>query len=277
MDKGPKAPKRGRPSAKAEQPRVESVKPKSKILTKRKDPSREPKLFTISSGGGIYYKLRSSKVMHYDEGKNELRELRYCSREPSVFVDEQSNRAVRSHVIFRDGNLLVRPNEPNLLAYLNLHPDNMANGGTVFEMMNKDVDHEKIVENEFLIHDAISLIKSRPTEELYPLAMALNIDINQSALSVKRALVSYAKQNPQKFLDMNSNPLVEARGTVQQAFDFDIIRNNTGAVVWSDTNKMVVAIPAGMDKIQVVTRFVMTDAGAPTLAEIERQLAEIAS
>ena len=40
---------------------------------------------------------------------------------------------------------------------------------------------------------------------------------------------------------------------------------------------MVVAIPAGMDRIEVTTRFVMTDAGSVTLAEIERQLAEIAS
>ena len=261
----------------AETPKVEAAKPKKKVLKKKKDLSKEPKLFTIKSGGGIYYKLRSHNVMHFDEEKNQLRELRYCAREPSVFADEQSNRAQRSHVVFRDQSLLVMANQPNLLKYLELHPDNMANGGTVFSLVNEDVDNEKVVENEFLVHDAISLIKSRPTDELLPLAMSLNIDINQSSLAVKRQLVSYAKKEPQKFLDMSNNPLVEARSSVRQAFDFEIIKNNGGAVVWFDTGKMIVAIPAGMDKVEVMTRFVMTDAGASTLAEIERQLAEIAS
>lgn len=271
------APKRGRPRVQAEQPKVESVKPKRKVVRKTKDKSKQPKLFKIEKGAGIYYKIRSANITHYDEDKNEVRELRYCAREQSVFVDEQSERAVRSHVIFRDGQLLVMPNQPNLLRYLELHPDNKANRGTVFSLVNEEVDHEKLVENEFLVHDAISLIKSRPVEELLPLAMALNIDINQSSLAIKRAMVVYAKKEPQKFLDMNSNPLVEARSTVQQAFDFEILRDNGGAVVWADTNKMVVSIPAGMNKVEVLTRFVMTDQGASTLAEIERQLAEIAS
>ena len=271
------APKRGRPRVQAEQPKVESVKPKRKVVRKTKDKSKQPRLFKIEKGAGIYYKIRSANITHYDEDKNEVRELRYCAREQSVFVDEQSERAVRSHVIFRDGQLLVMPNQPNLLRYLELHPDNKANKGTVFSLVNEEVDHEKLVENEFLVHDAISLVKSRPVEELLPLAMALNIDINQSSLAIKRAMVVYAKKEPQKFLDMNSNPLVEARSSVQQAFDFEILRDNGGAVVWADTNKMVVSIPAGMNKVEVLTRFVMTDQGASTLAEIERQLAEIAS
>lgn len=277
MQQAKQTPKRGRPRVQAETPKVESVKPKRKVVTRKKDPSKEPKLFTIKSGGGIYYKLRASNVMHFDEEKNELRELRYCAKEPSVFADEQSNRAQRSHVIFREKNLLVMPNQPNLLMYLELHPDNVANGGTVFSMVNEEVDHEKVVENEFLIHDAISLIKARPIDELMPLAMSLKIDINQSPLAVKKDLLNYAKKEPKKFLDMSNSPLVEARSSVQQAFDFQIIKDNGGAIVWVDTNKMVVAIPAGMDKIEVMTRFVMTDAGASALAEIERQLAEIAS
>lgn len=274
----PVAPKRGRPRVQAETPKVEATKaPKKKVLTRQKDKRKEPKLFEIIDGGGIYYKLRSSRVMYFDEKENLLRELRYCAAEPSCYADEQSDRAVRSHVVFRDKRLLVMPNQPNLLQYLELHPDNEANGGNVYRLVNEEVDHEQIIENEFLVHDAITLIKSRPIDELLPLAMALNIDINQSPLAVKRALVALAKSDARKFLDMNSNPLVEARSSVQQAFEFDIFRSNGGAVVWSDTSKMVVAIPAGMDRIEVTTRFVMTDAGSATLAEIERQLAEIAS
>lgn len=269
-------PKRGRPRVQ-EVAEPAATKKKRKVITRQKDASKEPKLYEIVGPSGIYYKLRSSKVLHFDNEKNSVRELRYCSTEPSVFADEQSERAVRNHVVFRDGRLLVRVDQPNLLQYLELHPDNQANGGNVFRLVNEEVNHEEVIENEFLIHDAITLIKSRPIDELLPLAMALNIDVNQSPLAVKRALVTQAKSNPKKFLETNNNPLVEARSSVQQALDFQIVSNKGGAVVWTDTNKMVVSVPAGMDAIEVLTRFVMTDQGASVLDEIDRQLAEIAS
>lgn len=269
-------PKRGRPRVQ-EVSEPAATKKKRKVITRQKDASKEPKLYEIVGSSGIYYKLRSSKVLHFDSEKNSVRELRYCSTEPSVFADEQSDRAVRNHVVFRDGRLLVRVDQPNLLQYLELHPDNQANGGNVFRLVNEEVNHEEVIENEFLIHDAITLIKSRPVDELLPLAMALNIDVNQSPLAVKRALVTQAKSNPKKFLETNNNPLVEARSSVQQALDFQIVSNKGGAVVWTDTNKMVVSVPAGMDAIEVLTRFVMTDQGASVLDEIDRQLAEIAS
>jgi hypothetical protein len=70
--------------------------------------------------------------------------------------------------------------------------------------------------------------------------------------------------------------MVNARSTVAQALDFQIIEERKGAVVWFDTGKMIVSVPVGQDSVEVMTRFVMTDKGTTVLSELERQLEAIA-
>ena len=172
--------------------------------------------------------------------------------------------------------LLVPTSKPNLKRFLECHPDNQANGGKVFAALNVETRKEAEIDNEFLVHDAISIIKSKALNELLPLAMSLKINIDADDLSVKRAMVRYARTNPQKFLDMVSNPLVEVRSSVSQAFDFNIVRFNGGAVVWYDTNKVILSVPTGQDAKETLSRYCMTDLGSIVLSEIDKQLAEIA-
>ena len=86
----------------------------------------------------------------------------------------------------------------------------------------------------------------------------------------------YAKKNPKKFMDMFDNPMVHARTTIMQGFDFDIVSEKRGAIVWTDTGKMVLSVPVGQDPVDTLTRFCMTDKGSSVLSDIERQLTEIA-
>jgi len=172
--------------------------------------------------------------------------------------------------------LIVKHDQPSLRQYLDNHPDNVANGGGAFQLVNKEVNIEKQIENDFLVTDAITLIKARPLDELLPVAMALNIKTDQKDLQVKRDLVNYAKRKPQEFLDMFDNPMVHARTTVMQALDFQIVTEKSGMIIWSDTGKVVLSVPVGQDSIDTLTRFCMTDKGSSVLSEIERQLSDIA-
>ena len=271
------APRRGRPSTKpATAKNKATVQKKPPIKRNLKDESKMPVLFETMSGGGIFFKLKGSNLSVYDETSGTVRGIRYCPQEQSVFKDEQGESALVGHVIFRNKMLLVEHTKPNLLKFLELHPGNQANGGSMFRKVEAEKNTEKEVEQEFLVNDAISIVKSRPIDELLPLAMSLNIETNQKNIEIKRELVMQAKRDPRKFLDMLNNPLVNARSSVMQAFDFNILKNNGGAVVWHDTGKMVVAIPVGQSYVEVVTRFVMTDQGASVLSEIERQLEAMA-
>lgn len=266
----------GRPAQKAPA-KTQEAKKSLKVRRNLPDESRLPQVYqTVNNKGGIFFKLRSKNVNVYDEESGTVRQIRYCPGEQSIFVDEQSSVSRVEHVVFENKTLVVPFDKPNLRKFLECHPDNAANGGSVFELANKEVDSEKELENEFAVTDAISLIKARDIDELLPIAISLNINTNQKDLSIKRALVQQAKANPIKFIELFDSPLVMARTTVAQSFDFQIIEDRNGAVVWFDTGKLIVSVPVGQDKVQVMTRFVMTDKGSTVLSELERQLAEIA-
>lgn len=252
--------------------------PKKKASFKRNlpDTSTMPKTYEVINGANYILRIGSKNVRVFDKETSMVRAMRYAPLENSVWMDEQSDGARVEHVMFENKYLVAPYDRPNLQRFLDLHPANEANGGSTFRLMNKEANFEQDIESEFKINDAISIIKSRPMDELLPVALALNIDTNQKDLAVKHALIKIAKSNPAKFLGTIDSPMVNARSTVSQSLDFQVIEERKGAVVWFDTGKMIVSIPVGQDAVEVMTRFVMTDKGSTVLSELERQLEAIA-
>ena len=240
------------------------------------DTANMPRTYEVISGNDFILKIPSKNVRGFDPETKRVRALRYCPQENSPWVDEQTNLAQVGQVIFDRKYLTTYPNQPNLSAFLDNHPDNKANGGSLFQLVNKEEKFEEDIEVEFKISDAISIIKSRPIDELLPVALALNINTNQKDLAIKHALIKYAKSNADNFLGTLDSPMVNARSVISQSIDFQLIEDRKGAVVWFDTGKMIISIPAGQDVIEVMTRFVMTDKGASVLSELERQLEALA-
>ncbi len=188
-----------------------------------KDKSKEDH-FYYSNGGGIYLKLQNSNINIYDEEQGKVRQIRYCAGEPSIYVDEQSPSATRTQVIFRNNGLAVPYTKPNLREFLEAHPHNRKNGGGLFSQSNIEEKIQETVDMDFLVTDAIQMIKSRSLEELLPVALSLNINTDQENLAIKRELVQAAKRKPQDFIDLFDNPIVQTRVSVMQGFDFQIVR-----------------------------------------------------
>jgi len=268
----------GRPKKTPAPATATATKPKvSKVKRKLADETKLPVLFeTIGNKGGIYLKIKNKGLTVFDEETGKVRGLRYASEENSVFIDEQSSAASVSQVLFENKILIANYTQPNLIKFLDMHPGNAANGGSLFQRANKEANIEQELDNEFMVHDAVSLIKSRPIEELLPVAMALKIETNQKDLAIKRALVIAAKRKPAEFMSLVDSPMVNARSVVAQAFDFQIVEERNGGVVWFDTGKLIVSLPVGQDRVEILTRFAMTDKGASVLSEMEKQLEMIA-
>ena len=224
----------------------------------------------------LYLKLQNSNINIYDEEQGKVRQIRYCAGEPSIYVDEQSPSATRTQVIFRNNGLAVPYTKPNLREFLEAHPHNRKNGGGLFSQSNIEEKIQETVDMDFLVTDAIQMIKSRSLEELLPVALSLNINTDQENLAIKRELVQAAKRKPQDFIDLFDNPIVQTRVSVMQGFDFQIVRYKGGAITWFDSGAVIVGVPVGQDEIDVLTRFCLTDKGASVLTEIERQLNDIA-
>jgi hypothetical protein len=239
------------------------------------DDSKKPKIYTIQKGGGNWYKIKQKNITVFDEETGQVRQLRYSPNEMSVWADEQSENTIREQIVFIKGNLSVPYTKPNLIEYLNRHPDNKANGGNVFNLVDDTKKADMELDTEFEILDAVSMIRDKSIEELLPAAMYLGISTGQSNMEIKRELLLKAKVNPKGFIQLFDNPVVKVRSTVMSAVDFQILKSAPDGMKWYDTNKLIVSTPAGQSTIDIMTRFCLSEKGALVLEEIENQLNKI--
>lgn len=232
------------------------------------------KIYEIVKGGGIICRI-PSEVIVFDPVEKSTVSLRYCPNERSIVRDEQSQYAVREHVVFRDKMLAVDYTKPTLIEFLDRHPDNIANGGRLFKEIDKAKTAEEELDREFAMHEAVSMIRNKEIDELLPVAMSLGISINQKNSEIKRELLRDAKANPSRFISLFDNPQVKCRSAVMQAREFQILKVSSGAVSWYDTNRQIVSVPVGSDPIDVVVRFFMTEKGASTYEKVLEELNNI--
>tara|TARA_R100000406_G_scaffold92806_1_gene82224 strand:+ start:10692 stop:11345 length:654 start_codon:yes stop_codon:yes gene_type:complete len=216
--------------------------------------------------------LHQRNITIYDKDQDVVREIRFCPTEQSIFVDEQSDRAVRKSIIFRDGRLFVRPDEPNLRNYLDAHPGNKANGGSMFYMVDKEKKANVDVDKEFVMADAIILVKEKPFEDLLSVAASIGFNVDRQAAEIKHDLLMFAKKNPAQFIKMFDNPEVTMKAKIRMAIKYGVIDATKSGVRWKDSGTLIVSVPAGKNPIDVFLRFLLTEAGAPTVEELDRQL-----
>jgi hypothetical protein len=246
--------------------------PKKRPTIKRKEVVKQNKEFEIVRGGGVAFILPQKGVTVYDNEKDTVREIRYCPNEPSIYVDEQSDKALRQAIVFRNGRIFIPKDKPNLRDFLEKHPQNVVNGGSLFREVNKRKDAEKELAREFLLTDAISKVRDTDINELLPVAIYFGININTPVSEIRYNLLNIAKKKTEEFLESFDSPQVMARSTVQQAKEYQILNVKSSGVYWFDSNSLIVSVPVGQDPIDVMTRFCLTEKGSSTLANLEERL-----
>jgi len=273
--KAPGRPKKVQPVA--ETPVSPPTAPKKKKpVIRRQEEVNQNKEYEIVKGGGIVFMLPQKGVTVYDKEEDTVREIRYCPNEQSIFRDEQSENAKRESVSFREGKLFVPREKPNLRKFLEWHPLNKANGGTVFGEVNKKKDAEQELQKEFLTTDAVALVRDTDIQELLPVAMYFNVGINSPVSEIRFNLLRIAKNKPQEFIESFDSPQVQARSVVTQAKDYQIINVKSDGVYWFDSNGLIVSVPVGQDPVDVMVRFCLTEKGSSVLSSLEERLERLA-
>lgn len=246
---------------------------KKKVSLKRNEPDQfRARVYEIPTNHGIAYMIPQKGVTVYDEEKDTVREMRYCPNEPSIWVDEQSENAKKEAIVFRNGNLVVPREKPNLRAFLDKHPENMANGGRTFKEVNQAADAEEKLNQEMSQFEAISMIKSSEIEDLLAVALFFKVGIDRKVSEIKYDLLQIAKKNPDKFIKSFDDPAVKMKALVRQAKDYQIINVAKDSVRWFDSNSLIVSVPHGQNPEDILVRFLLTEKGASAVEDIEKQL-----
>ena len=258
----------GRPATKAPQSSMTVSAPKIKTKQKLKGSVE----YELCKKNGAVFMMRNTSYNLFDEESNSMRNVRYSSNEPSIFTDEQSLKPVRTPIVFNGGKLFVQNSKPNLISFLDNHPQNEENGGSTFRRVDTAKKVQVELSSEFLVVDAIGGIRSKPLDDLLAVAVSRNMDVDRPVEEVKHDLLVYAKRSPKEFIESFDSPVVRTKATVKQANDYQVIKVDASSVKWFDTDKMIVSVPAGKDPVDVFVRYLLTESGAAVLSEIESQL-----
>ena len=252
---------------------VKQVKKSAPI--KRKVEAPTSRVYQTVEGGGIVHMIQSKGITIFDEENGQVREMRYCPNEPSIWRDEQSDSARKEAVVFRNGTLIVPRTKPNLMEYLDRHPANKSNGGNIFKLVDNKRDAEVNLNKEFSVSEAIITVRDKSIEELLPVAIYFGMNIDRNASEIRFDLLQKAKKNPSEFLASFDSPIVKVRALVKQCESYQIIKLKEDGAYWFDSNKMIVANPAGHDCDDTLSRFLMTEKGATTHSSLEERLEKL--
>ena len=276
--RAPERPKAQVENATIESPVVEvtASKPKKKNIIKRKEDSTTHVEIEIHSRAGVVYMLPQKGVTVFDSENDTVREIRYCPNEPSIYVDEQSDNAIKESVAFREGKLFVPKEKPNLRKFMESHPMNTANGGHIFRKVDKKKDASDELEKEFKVSEAVAMVRDKDINDLLPIALYFNVNINKPSSEIRFNLLRIAKSKPQDFIESFDSPSVTARSIVQQAKDYQIIEVKEDRCSWFDSKSMIVSVPVGQDPMDVMIRFCLTEKGSAVLSSLEERLEKLA-
>ena len=270
--RAPGRPKKASPETVAEAP---VVKAKKAPILQKKEEARHC-VFEIPTGGGVAFLIQQRGITVYDESTDTVRQIRYCPNENSIWADEQSSNAKKEAIVFRDGKLIVPKEKPNLKAFLDAHPQNMANGGKTFRIMDETKKAEDELKKEFSQIDAIAAVRDKDIQELLPVAIYYGLNIDRSTSDIRFDLLKIAKSKPSEFIQAFDSPQVVARSVIRQAADYQIIDLRNDGAYWFDSNGLIVSVPVGQTAIDVMTRFCLTEKGASVLASLEERLERLA-
>lgn len=273
--RAPGRPKKASAEAVVDAPEPQ-VKAKRKAPILRKEVELEHTMWEIPKNGGIAFMIQQRGITVFDKEKDQVRQMRYCPNENSIWVDEQSENAKKEAVIFRNGKLMVPKEKPNLRKFLENHPQNISNGGTTFSLVNETKKAEDILAKEFGQVEAISAVRDKDIQELLPVAIYYGLNIDRSTSDIRYDLLKIAKKKPSEFIKAFDSPQVAARSIIAQASEYQIIDLRQDGAYWFDSNGLIVSTPVGQKSSDVLTRFCLTEKGSSVLGSLEERLGRLA-
>ncbi|QDP58962.1 MAG: hypothetical protein GOVbin1678_4 [Prokaryotic dsDNA virus sp.] len=210
-------------------------------------------------------------LLHFDEETGVNRELRYARNQKSVFVDEQDGNVLVEPVIFEDGFLMVRKENQMLQQFLQYHPLN----GLKFEEVDKEKDASEELELLNLEVDALAEAQDLDISKAESLVKVIygRDTSKMTSAEIKRDILVYARQEPEEFLNLLEDTMVDIQSKVQTFFDEGLlIEKKKGAIHFNTVKnkKRMVVVPNGEDKLFIVASFLQSDEGIEALKMLEK-------
>ena len=262
---------------------VEAPKPEPKLKPKRA--SDQEKLLTDGwEFKNRVYRLKGNKkplsrsikganIHWFDEEQGYERELKYCSNQRTVFVDEMKGDQRLEHIVFRNGMLIVEKEKTVLQKLLSLyHPDR----DTMFYEEKPAAKAASQIEWLEMEIEALNAAKNLDID-MAEAVMRVEIGSKVSEMSskeLKRDLLLYAKKNPALFLELVNDDNVVLRNFGIKATEMGIIKlsSDQRTFSWGTNNRKLMTVPFDEHPYNALAAWFKTDEGMEIYSNIEKRL-----
>jgi len=217
--------------------------------------------------------IRSANIFWFDEQKGYERELKYCENQITSFVDEMKGDQRLSHIIFRNGALLVPKEKTVLQKLLSIyHPGK----DILFEEWKPAVRAAEEIEVLELEADAIVIARDMDVD-LAEAIMRVEKGSEVSKMSskeLKRDLLVFARNNPALFLELAADDNVQLRNFGIKAVELGIIKlsQDQRNFLWGSNDRPIMTVPFDEHPYTALAHWFKTDEGMEIYANIEKRL-----
>ena len=254
-------------------PIVKQQKPIERLKPKNEWELKDRVYFLTRSRKPLSQLVKSTGIYYFDEEKGHERELKYCENQQTCFVDEMKGDQRLSHIVFRDGMLVVPKNKVVLQKLLSLyHPQK--------DIMFEEYNPVKIAtdQTEVLEMEADALLAAREMDiDMAEAIMRVEIGSDVAKMSskeLKRDLLVFAKKNPKLFLDLVDDDNVMLRNFGIKATELGILKLSPDqrSFAWGSNDRKLMTVPFDEHPYTALAHWFKTDEGMEIYSNIEKRL-----
>jgi len=211
----------------------------------------------IGNGGGVVYTIKPSgeRGPRWNPQKNRFDTvpIRLCSDDASIYVDQQNGNTLE-YLAMEEGLLRIPNDYPQALDYLFAHPDYNKE----FRLLDREREAQEdlsIIEKRA---DAMQKARTTNIEDLKVVVSVLGGDETAGDNSVKVFALKQAEQNPERFLSMFDNEIVQAKYKVKRSMRDGVIEHSDDAIKWVGGD-VIINLTPGKDPVEEMAKFLLSD------------------
>ena len=252
---------------------MKKTKEKVAVATTPKWEIKDRRYFLKGGRSPLSYIMKSQGLFYFDEEKGYEREVAYAENQNTPFVDEFKGQVRLSHIIFRDGELVVPKNKVALQKFLSIyHPEK----DTTYEEWNpiKEANEDLVdIEMEIKALNAAKDLDIDHAEAILRVEVGSEV-ASMSSKEIKRDILIMAKNNPELFLELVADDNVELRNFGIKAVEANIISlsSDNRNFLWASNQRKIMTVPYDEHPYSALAAFFKTDEGLEIYKNIEKRL-----
>ena len=257
-----------------EQPRIKTAVMEKPLPTQKKKWEIKDRVYKLKNGKTpLSYMIKGSDIYYFDEEVGYERELKYCENQRTSFVDEMKGDHRLSHIIFRDGILVVPKNKVTLQQLLSIyHP--------LKDRLFYEVNEEKQAESQLdWLEFEVAAMNAANNLDIDMMEAVMRVEIGSkvtkmSSKEIKRDLLLFAKEKPKLFLELVTDDNVQLRNFGIKATEAGIIdlSQDQRTFSWKSTGRKLMTVPFEENPYSALAAWLKTDEGMEIYSNIEKRL-----